>query len=174
MSDQHAQLAPRVGGRRVGRHHRDVGIDVPRVKDLLTRIAVPDLLAWRFLAASLVLAVLNPVALVRAGWRTLALGGAIGMLYFGAQYLHFVGLQYVAPTVSAFLLSMYVVITPFIAGAMARRWPTRRTLVASLLAAMGWQPCRSRIRGRVGRVALAHGGRRLRRAHHGAESVVEA
>lgn len=106
-------------------------------KDLLTRMSVPDYLALRFLTAALVVGLVRPAALFRAGWRVVSVGVFLGLIYFLGQLLQFVGLQHTAPTVSAFVVSMYVVFTPLFAAVLSRRLPTRRTALATLLAATG-------------------------------------
>lgn len=106
-------------------------------KDLLTRMSVPDYLALRFLTAALVVGLIRPAALFRAGWRVVTVGVFLGLIYFLGQLLQYVGLQHTAPTVSAFVVSMYVVFTPLFAAALSRRLPTRRIALATLLAATG-------------------------------------
>mgnify|MGYP001158987688 FL=1 len=113
------------------------GSTFPISKDLLTRLPVPDFLALRFLTAALVVGLVRPRALPRAGWRVIGVGAALGLLYFIGQYLQFVGLQHTAPTVSAFVVSMYVVFTPLLAALLTRKPPSRRTVVATVLATTG-------------------------------------
>lgn len=113
------------------------GSTFPISKDLLTRLPVPDFLALRFLTAALVVGLVRPAALLRAGWRVVGLGVGLGFMYFTGQYLQFVGLQHTAPTVSAFVVSMYVVFTPLLVCLFARKLPSRPTAIATVLATAG-------------------------------------
>lgn len=106
-------------------------------KDLLTRLPVTDYLALRFLLAALVVGALRPRVVLRADRRVVSYGVALGFVYFVGQFLQFVGLQHTAATVSAFIVSMYVVFTPLLFTVLSRSWPTARTVVASLLATGG-------------------------------------
>ncbi|WP_347353543.1 DMT family transporter [Intrasporangium sp.] len=106
-------------------------------KDLLTRLPVTDYLALRFLLAALVVGMVRPRLVLRADRGVLLHGVALGGLYFVGQLLQFVGLQYTAATVSAFIVSMYVVFTPLLVALVSRTWPRARTVVASLLAISG-------------------------------------
>lgn len=113
------------------------GSTFPISKDLLTRLPVPDFLALRFLTAALVVGLVRPGALRRAGRRVIGVGVGLGALYFVGQYLQFVGLRHTAPTVSAFVVSMYVVFTPLLACLFTRKPPSPRTVVATVLATTG-------------------------------------
>ncbi|SEG90151.1 Permease of the drug/metabolite transporter (DMT) superfamily [Thermomonospora echinospora] len=113
------------------------GSTFPISKDLLTRQPVPDFLALRFLTAALVVGLVRPGALLRAGWRVVGVGVGLGLIYFTGQYLQFVGLQHTAPTVSAFVVSMYVVFTPLLACLLTRKLPSPRTAIATVLATAG-------------------------------------
>ncbi len=113
------------------------GSTFPISKDLLTRLPVPDFLALRFLTAALVVGLVRPAAVLRAGWRVVGVGAGLGLAYFTGQYLQFVGLKHTAPTVSAFVVSMYVVFTPLLACLFARKPPSVRTSAATLLATGG-------------------------------------
>ena len=106
-------------------------------KDLLTRMAVTDYLALRFLTAALVIGAARPRVLLRLDRRIVAIGATLGLLYFTGQLLQFIGLQHTAATVSAFVVSMYVVFTPLITAVLLRRRPDRITLVATGLAIAG-------------------------------------
>ncbi len=106
-------------------------------KDLLTRMSVTDYLALRFLLAALVVGAVRARGVRRAGRRVVVYGVLLGGLYFVGQFLQFVGLQHTPSTVSAFVVSMYVVFTPLLVAVLSRTWPRARTIVASLLAAGG-------------------------------------
>jgi drug/metabolite transporter (DMT)-like permease len=106
-------------------------------KDLLTRISVTDYLALRFLTAAAVVLVARPRVLRRLDRPTVVIGAGLGLCYFVGQALQFFGLEHTAPTVSAFVVSMYVVFTPLIAAVLTGRLPTRVTMAATALATAG-------------------------------------
>ncbi|MFS3128963.1 DMT family transporter [Nocardioides sp. Bht2] len=113
------------------------GSTFPISKDLLTRISVNDYLAVRFALAAFVLALLSPRALRRISRRQAWLGVQLGLIYGVAQWLQFAGLTQAAATVSAFLVSMYVVVTPLLAAVLYRLPVSRQTRVAVVVAASG-------------------------------------
>jgi drug/metabolite transporter (DMT)-like permease len=113
------------------------GSTFPISKDLLTRLPVADYLALRFLVAAAVVGLARPTALRRIDRRVLRLGVALGLCYSIGQALQFSGLPHTAATVSAFVVSMYVVITPLFAAVLLRTPPKPSTLVATGLATVG-------------------------------------
>lgn len=113
------------------------GSTFPLSKDLLTRVPVTDYLALRFLVAAAVIGLARPGALRRIDGRVLRLGVALGLCYSAGQTLQFFGLLHTPATVSAFVVSMYVVITPLLAAFVLRVRPSGWTLAASALAGVG-------------------------------------
>ncbi|SNR69496.1 DMT family transporter [Blastococcus mobilis] len=106
-------------------------------KDLLTRISVTDYLALRFLTAAAVVALVRPWVVLRLDRRTVKVGASLGVLYCLGQALQFFGLPHTSATVSAFVVSMYVVFTPLLAATLLRSRPDRSTVVAVVLATGG-------------------------------------
>ena len=106
-------------------------------KDLTTRLPVPDYLACRFLAAAAFLALVRPRSVLALDRRTAVRGATLGGLYAVGQLLQFLGLQSTAPTVSAFVVSMYVVFTPIVAAVLHRRRPSAASVAATTLATAG-------------------------------------
>lgn len=106
-------------------------------KDLLTRLPVTDYLALRFLLAALVVGLFRPHVVLRAERRVVVHGVVLGLLYYVGQLVQFVGLQRTAATVSAFIVSMYVVFVPLFGALLTRVWPRPRTVMASLVAVGG-------------------------------------
>ena len=106
-------------------------------KDLLTRVAVTDYLALRFLTAAVVVGLARPRVLRRLDRRSAAVGVALGFVYFAGQALQFFGLRHTAATVSAFVVSMYVVFTPLLSAVLLRTRPGRLTALATVLATAG-------------------------------------
>ncbi|MBO9521771.1 MAG: DMT family transporter [Nocardioidaceae bacterium] len=106
-------------------------------KDLLERSGVLDYLGVRFLLAAAVLALVRPGLLVRLDRHTVRAGAGLGVVYTVAQALQFLGLKQTAPTVSAFVVAMYVVFTPLLAAVVLRRRPDRTSVLATALATVG-------------------------------------
>jgi drug/metabolite transporter (DMT)-like permease len=113
------------------------GSTFPLSKDLLTRVPVPDYLALRFLVAAAVVGLARPGTLRRIDRRVLLVGAALGLCYSAGQALQFFGLPHTAATVSAFVVSMYVVFTPLLAALLLRARPSGLTLAATALAGTG-------------------------------------
>ncbi|GAA1391280.1 DMT family transporter [Luteococcus peritonei] len=106
------------------------------MKGLTGRMAVPDLLAVRFLVAALATGLI--------GWRawrmsraTLVRGVVIGAIYGTAQLVQTTGLAHTAASVSGFVTGLYVVITPFLAAWLLRERILPATWLAVLLATVG-------------------------------------
>ena len=91
------------------------------LKDVATRVPVPDLLAVRFLVAAGVLALLFPRAVGRLSPADRRAGVVLGVVYGGAQLLQTVGLETTSASVSGFVTGMYVVFTPFLAALLLRQ-----------------------------------------------------
>jgi drug/metabolite transporter (DMT)-like permease len=113
------------------------GSTFPLSKDLLTRVPVTDYLALRFLVAAAAIAVARPGTLRRIDGRVLRAGIGLGLCYSAGQTLQFFGLPHTAATVSAFVVSMYVVVTPLLGAVLLRARPGGWSLVATGLAAAG-------------------------------------
>lgn len=107
------------------------------IKDLVTRLPVPDFLAVRFAIAAVLLALVSPRSVLRLSradrWRGLGLGAVYGL----AQILQTVGLDHTSASVSGFVTGMYVVITPLLVAVLLRRNPGRTTWLAVGLSCAG-------------------------------------
>ncbi|WP_408896049.1 DMT family transporter [Nocardioides sp. R1-1] len=90
-------------------------------KDLIERLPVADYLGPRYLVAGTVLLAVAPRLLRGLSPHTLRVGVGLGVLYAAAQLLQFHGLAHTAPTVSAFVVAMYVVFTPLLAAVLPGR-----------------------------------------------------
>lgn len=106
-------------------------------KDLIERLPVTDYLGLRFLVAAAVVVAVRPRLLRQLDAATVRTGIWLGLLYAAAQLLQFVGLQHTAPTVSAFVVSLYVVFTPLMAAVVLRVRPDGAALVGTVLATVG-------------------------------------
>ena len=106
------------------------------IKDLVTRLPVPDLLAIRFGVASLALALVAGRQL-KMSRRTVVSGGLLGLLYGLAQILQTAGLAHTAASVSGFVTGLYVVATPLLAALVLRSRVSATIWFAAGLATVG-------------------------------------
>lgn len=106
-------------------------------KDLLGRLPVADYLGPRYLVAATVLLLVAPRLLRGMTGHTVRIGVGLGVVYAAAQLLQFHGLEHTAPTVSAFVVAMYVVFTPLLAALLPGRGVDRVTWAAVALATSG-------------------------------------
>jgi drug/metabolite transporter (DMT)-like permease len=113
------------------------GSTFPLLKDLVTRVPVPDLLAVRFAVATLALVALRPTALRRLSRRAALQGGVLGLVYGVAQVVQTVGLQHTSAAVSGFVTSAYVVLTPVLAAVLLRRRVGPAVWVAVAISTVG-------------------------------------
>jgi drug/metabolite transporter (DMT)-like permease len=106
------------------------------IKDIVTRIPVPDLLTVRFAIATIALATMAARHL-KMSHRTLARGLMLGLLYGSAQLLQTAGLAHTSASVSGFLTGLYVVATPLLAAWLLRSTIPSNAWLASVLATVG-------------------------------------
>ena len=106
------------------------------IKDVVTRVPVPDLLTVRFAIAALALAVIAGPRL-RMSRLTLRRGLLLGLLYGIAQLLQTFGLAHTAASVSGFLTGLYVVLTPLLSAMILRTRIPPAVWAASVLATVG-------------------------------------
>jgi drug/metabolite transporter (DMT)-like permease len=106
------------------------------IKDIVTRIPVPDLLALRFAIATIALTTMAAGRL-KLSYPIVARGLALGLLYGTAQLLQTVGLAHTTASVSGFLTGLYVVATPMLAASILRTTITSNAWLASGLATVG-------------------------------------
>ena len=132
------------GGRRlpVGAGHaggdRRLGVDLRAG----ARRGRPDppfaFIAYRFLAAALLLAAIRPGL---AAWRgqpgLLAAGATVGLALFAGYGFQTVGLQYTTASNAGFITGLSVVLTPLLGPLVLRQPPGRWPVVGALVAAAG-------------------------------------
>jgi len=106
------------------------------IKDVVTRIPVPDLLAIRFAIASLALGLVAAPRL-HLSRPVLLYGVLLGLLYGSAQILQTAGLAHTAASVSGFVTGLYVVATPLLTALILRRRIPPLTWLAAVLATVG-------------------------------------
>lgn len=106
------------------------------IKDVVTRIPVPDMLAIRFAIAAAALAIVAGRRL-KMSRRTLRHGLILGVLYGIAQLLQTAGLAHTSASVSGFLTGLYVVFTPLLSALILKTRIPRVVWLAALLATAG-------------------------------------
>lgn len=106
-------------------------------KDLLERLPVTDYLGLRFLLAAAVVVLVRPQLLRSVTPAMLSTGVWLGLLYAVGQVLQTEGLIATAPTVAAFVVSLYVVFTPLLNAMLLRVRPDLVTTAATALAIGG-------------------------------------
>lgn len=106
------------------------------IKDVVTRLPVPDLLTVRFAIAAVALAIVAGPRL-KMSRRTLRNGLLLGVLYGSAQLLQTVGLAHTAASVSGFLTGLYVVLTPLLSAMIFKTRIAPVVWVAAVLATAG-------------------------------------
>ena len=106
------------------------------IKDVVTRIPVPDLLTVRFTIAAVALAIVAGPRL-RMPMTTLRRGLLLGLLYGIAQLLQTFGLAHTAASVSGFLTGLYVVLTPLLSALILRTRIAPAVWAAACLATVG-------------------------------------
>lgn len=107
------------------------------VKTAVAHAPVLDFLAWRFLLAGVLLAVVRPRALVRLGWRGVAQGAVLGAVLTAGYVLQTYGLRTTPAAISGFLTGLQVVCTPLVGWLLLRHRPGARTWAAALVAVSG-------------------------------------
>jgi drug/metabolite transporter (DMT)-like permease len=106
------------------------------IKDVVTRIPVPDLLAIRFAIASVALALVTAPRL-RMSRTVITYGALLGLLYGAAQILQTAGLAHTSASVSGFVTGLYIVATPLLTAVLLRRRVPLLTWLAAILATLG-------------------------------------
>lgn len=107
------------------------------VKAAIAHAPVLDFLAWRFLLAGLLLAVLRPRAVIKLGRRAIAQGVLLGGVLAAGYLLQTYGLRSTPAAVSGFLTGLQVVFTPLAGWLLLRHRPGARTWGAVLVAMSG-------------------------------------
>jgi drug/metabolite transporter (DMT)-like permease len=106
------------------------------IKDIVTRVPVPDLLAVRFALATVALALIAGRR-VRITRQILVSGLILGLLYGVAQLLQTVGLAHTEASISGFLTGLYVVATPLLGALIMKNKISRTAWLAAVLATTG-------------------------------------
>ena len=111
------------------------------VRDAVALIPPFAFIAYRFLAAALLLAAVRPRRTVGGPgdgvWGPLAAGAAIGLALFAGYGFQTVGLQYTTASNAGFITGLSVVLTPLLGAVLLRQSPGRWPLTGAILAAVG-------------------------------------
>jgi len=107
------------------------------VRDAVAQIPPFTFIAYRFLAAALLLAAIRPrlVAGVQPGLP--AAGVVAGLALFAGYGFQTVGLQYTTASNAGFITGLSVVLTPLFAAVLLRQPPGRWPVVGAMVAAVG-------------------------------------
>ena len=112
------------------------------VRDAVAQIPPFTFIAYRFLAAALLLAAVRPRRTVGGQgdggrWGPLAAGAAIGLALFAGYGFQTVGLQYTTASNAGFITGLSVVLTPLLGALVLRQAPGRWPLTGACVAAAG-------------------------------------
>jgi drug/metabolite transporter (DMT)-like permease len=107
------------------------------VRDAVAQIPPFAFIAYRFLAAALLLAAVRPRLAAGGQPGLLAAGAAAGLALFAGYGFQTVGLQYTTASNAGFITGLSVVLTPLLAALLLRQPPGRWPVAGALVAAAG-------------------------------------
>ncbi|MBO4353271.1 MAG: DMT family transporter [Eggerthellaceae bacterium] len=108
------------------------------MKDVTTMLSPAWILAVRFTAATVIMAIVFLGHRAQYFERShVGYGMLFGLVIFLAYYAQTVGLTDTTPGKNAFLTGTYCIIVPFLAWALVRRRPNRFNVIAALLCLVG-------------------------------------
>jgi len=113
------------------------GLTFVLVQDAIAHTPVLSFLAWRFLLAAALVAVLTPGRLRElspAGWRA---GIVMGVFLTAGYVLQTYGLAHTSAAHSGFITGLFVVFTPLLAALTVRRRPSGTILVGVAISLTG-------------------------------------
>ncbi len=113
------------------------GVTFPIIKDALVYVSPDAFLAFRFLIASGIMAVMARKGGLLAKKNTIITGLIAGFLLFLGYYFQTVGLEYTSAAASGIITGIYVVILPLISFLYLRQRVSRMDIVASVMAFSG-------------------------------------
>ena len=99
-------------------------------KMALEGFSVMETLAWRFLGAALLIGIVFAKRIRKAAKKDLLCGALIGVMMFVGQTVQMIGLDYTTPGKQAFLVTVYVVLVPFISWLILRKRPGINSFIA--------------------------------------------
>jgi drug/metabolite transporter (DMT)-like permease len=108
------------------------------VRDAVAQVPPFTFIAYRFVAAAVLLAAIRPrLALGGPGLGPLAAGVAIGVALFAGYGFQTVGLQYTTASNAGFITGLSVVLTPLLGALLLRQSPGRWPVTGACVAAVG-------------------------------------
>jgi drug/metabolite transporter (DMT)-like permease len=107
------------------------------VRDAVAQVPPFTFIAYRFLAAAVLLAALRPRLATGGQPGLLAAGVVAGLALFAGYGFQTVGLQYTTASNAGFITGLSVVLTPLFAGLVLRQPPGRWPVLGACLAAVG-------------------------------------
>ena len=107
------------------------------VRDAVAQVPPFTFIAWRFLAAALLLAAIRPRPAGGGRPGLLAAGAVAGLALFAGYGFQTVGLQYTTASNAGFITGLSVVLTPLLAALVLRQPPGRWPVVGALVAGVG-------------------------------------
>lgn len=113
------------------------GLTFPIVQDAVAQIAVMTFLAYRFLAAAAIVAVMfrrQLLGLSSDGWRA---GLLMGVFLTGGYVFQTLGLERTTASHAGFITGLWVVLTPLFGALFFNQRPGRAAWVAALASAVG-------------------------------------
>lgn len=106
-------------------------------KFALTGVTPLNSMAYRYLGATLVMVFFCFRKFKLMNKKTLLCGGGIGLLIFSGCLLQTIGLQYTTPGKQSFIISLYTVMVPLLSWIIVKTKPSKRILVAAVIALLG-------------------------------------
>jgi drug/metabolite transporter (DMT)-like permease len=107
------------------------------VRDAVAQVPPFTFIAYRFLAAAVLLAAIRPRLAAGGQPGPLAAGAVIGLALFAGYGFQTVGLQYTTASNAGFITGLSVVLTPLFAAVALRQPPGRWPAAGACLAAVG-------------------------------------
>jgi drug/metabolite transporter (DMT)-like permease len=107
------------------------------VRDAVAQIPPFTFIAYRFLAAALLLAAIRPRLAATSQPGLLAAGAVAGLALFAGYGFQTVGLQYTTASNAGFITGLAVVLTPLFGAVLLRQPPGRWPVTGAVLAAAG-------------------------------------
>lgn len=107
------------------------------MKDSLDRLNVDSFLAWRFIIAALLMAIVRPQSLRHINLHFLIRGVIIGLILGSGYILQTFGLTLTSVAKTGFITGLYAIFTPLIAAGLFKHSVTKVQWLAVVLSMLG-------------------------------------
>lgn len=107
------------------------------IKDAVSLMSVAGFLGYRFLLATIVLALLFAKRLQKMNWNIIKFGSFLSLPLLFSFLAQTIGLQYTSASKGGFITGLSVVFVPIILALIQRKFPSINILFAVLLATLG-------------------------------------